>query len=93
MVIPKIKFEFFYLGFLFQIKKVITSSLKKWKEEHKNIELILRFKYAKKCSPFKKFHGCLIHIKTARFVVSLMENGNFLLEYKSSLKKARKTLR
>ena len=47
MVISKIKYGFFYLGFLlFQSKKFITSWLKWWKEKHKAIELILRFKYS-----------------------------------------------
>ena len=37
----------FYLDLLlFQIKKFITSWLKRWKEKHKDIELISRFKYA-----------------------------------------------
>ena len=49
MVISKIKNEFFYLDFLlFLTKKFITSWLKRWKEKHKNIELISRFKYVLK---------------------------------------------
>ena len=74
MVISKIKYKFFYFDFLlFQIKKFITSWLKIWNEKHKNIELILRFKYALKIFLFKKFHGCfLTHIKTPRFVVPLI---------------------
>ena len=47
MVISKIKYDFFNLGFLLiQTKKFITSCLKRWKEKHKNIEFISRFKYA-----------------------------------------------
>ena len=47
MVISKIKYEFFYLNFLlFQIKKFITTCFKRWKEKHRNVELISRFKYA-----------------------------------------------
>ena len=43
----KVKYEFFYLDFfLFPTKNFITSWLKRWKEKHKNIELILRLKYA-----------------------------------------------
>ena len=57
---------FFNLEFLlFQTKNFITSCLKRWKEKHKNIEVISRFKYNKKFSPLKRFNGYfLIHIKT-----------------------------
>ena len=58
MVMSKIKYEFLYLDFFFfQTKKVITSWLERWKEKYKNIESILRFKYAE-IFPFKTFHGC-----------------------------------
>lgn len=51
MVMSKIKYEFLYLDFFFfQTKKVITSWLERWKEKYKNIESILRFKYAENFS-------------------------------------------
>ena len=67
----------FNLNFLlFPTKKFITSCLERWKERHKNIEFISRFKYADKIFLVKKFHGCfLTHIKTARFVDSLRVLG------------------
>ena len=68
-----------YLDFLlFQIKKFITSWLKRWKEKPKSIELISRFKYVSKISPLKKFHGCfLTHVKTAQLVVALIVLGKW----------------
>ena len=48
------------------------------KKNYKNIELISPFKYALNISPLKKFHDCfLTHIKTARFVVSLIVLGKW----------------
>ena len=43
------------------------------KKNHKNIELISRFKYAQKISPLKKFYRYfLTHLKTAQIVASLI---------------------
>ena len=64
--------------FLFQTKKLFTSCLKRWKEKHKNIELISRFKYALKHSLLKKFHGCFLNnIKTARLAAPLIVLGKW----------------
>ena len=37
---------FLFEFFIIQSKKFITSWLKRWKEKHKAIEVILRFKYS-----------------------------------------------
>ena len=46
--------------------------------KNKNIEFISRIKYALKVSALKMFRGCFFYS---------LENGKFLLDYKSLLKR------
>ena len=70
-----IKCDLFYLNLLlFQTKEIITFWWKSWKEKHKNIALISRFKYDLKICHLERFTSYLHLLPT--FLTYIKNNIN-----------------